>query len=80
MGDKELTSILVICCRMILSFVANHGLFLGPLTKAAHLLIIPSNLPGETGVSPWNRHAEPGSDREKELVQKTCAVSEFRAF
>lgn len=49
----------------------------GPLTKAAQLLIIPANLPGETGASPWNRHAQPGSAREKELVEKTCAVSVF---
>lgn len=49
----------------------------GPLTKDILLLIIPSNLPGETCLSPWNRHAPPGSEREKELLQKTCAVSVY---
>lgn len=50
------------------------------MTKDAILLIIPANLPGETGASPWNRHAKPGSEREMELLLKTCAVSAFYSF
>lgn len=56
------------------SVVTVIFLFLGPLTKAILLLIIAANLPGETGASPWNRRAEPGSEREKELLEKTCQV------
>lgn len=59
----------------VLSYVAMT--FSGQLTKAVLLLIIPANLPGDTGVSPWNRHAKPGSAREMELLLKTCAVSAF---
>lgn len=46
----------------------------GPLTKAALLLVIPANLPGDTGLSPWNRRAPKGSQLAKELYRKTCKV------
>lgn len=47
------------------------------MTKSAQLLVIPSNLPGDSGVSPWNRHVAPGSEEEKEMLLKTYAVSVF---
>lgn len=50
------------------------------MTKAALLLVIPANLPGDTGLSPWNRRAPPGSALAKVLFEKTCAVSFEQTF
>lgn len=52
----------------------------GPYTKAALLLVIPANLPGDTGVSPWNRRATPGSALAKMLLKKTCKVGFEQIF